>query len=116
MLKRDFNIDLIKYSSETNAGDFYDLLCSSRFRPLILQATGVTSKSATLIDNIFINDMTCHSQGGNLTSFISYRYDTTERNDLSQNTSNKKRSKFARDFRTFNNLEMNYPKLTQRLL
>ena len=44
----DFNVDLIKYASETNTGDFYDLLCPHSFRPLILQPTRVTSKTATL--------------------------------------------------------------------
>ena len=105
MLMGDFNIALIKYSSETNTGDFYDLLCSNSFRPLILQPTRVTSKSATLIDNIFINDMTCHSQGGNLTSSISDHFFQFRHTDISQTTRNKKRSKFARDFRTFNKRE-----------
>ena len=50
----DFNVELIKYASE-NPGDFYDLLCSHSFRPLILKPTLVMSKIATLIDNIFIN-------------------------------------------------------------
>ena len=67
----DFNIDLVKYETGTCIGDFYDLLCSFSFRPLILQPTRVTSKTATLIGNIFVNDMTCHSFGGNLTSSIS---------------------------------------------
>ena len=62
-LMGDFNIDLIKYASETNTGKFYDLLCSHSFRPLILQPSK-TSKTANLIDNIFINDISCHSQGG----------------------------------------------------
>ena len=38
-LMGDFNVDLIKYASDTNTGYFYDLLCSYSFRPLILQAT-----------------------------------------------------------------------------
>ena len=65
------NIDLVKYETDTHIGDFYDLLCLFCFRPLILQPTRVTSKAATLIDKIFINDMKCHSFGGNLTSSIS---------------------------------------------
>ena len=61
----DFNVDLIKYASEPNTGEFYDLLCTHSFRPLMLQPTRVTSKTATLINNIFINDISCHSSGGN---------------------------------------------------
>ena len=89
----DFNIDLIKYSSETNTGDFYDLLCSNRFRPLILQPTRVTSKPASLID---IND---------LTSSISDHFFQFCHTDISPTTSNRMRSKFVRDFRTFNKRE-----------
>ena len=55
----DFNIDLAKYSSHAQTSEFYDLLSSHGYRPLILQPTRVTSTSATLIDNIFINDMSC---------------------------------------------------------
>ena len=102
----DFNVDLIKYaSSNTNTGEFYDLLCSHSFRPLILQATRVTSKSATLIDNIFVNDMTCHSFGGNLTSSISDHYLQFSVTDLFQTPKHRKRTKFARDFRNFNKRE-----------
>ena len=43
----DFNIDFIKCASETNTGKFYDLFCSHSLRPLILQPSRVTSKTAT---------------------------------------------------------------------
>ena len=70
-LMGDFNIDLAKYSSHAETSEFNDLLSSHGYRPLILQPTRVTSTSATLIDNIFINDMRCHSTGGNITSSVS---------------------------------------------
>ena len=67
----DFNVNLLDYSKHTNISDYYDNLSSSGFRPLILQPTRVASNSSTLIDNIFINDLTCHSNGGNLVTSIS---------------------------------------------
>ena len=67
----DFNIDLSKYESEESSRDFYDTFSSFGFRPLIMQPTRVTSRSATIIDNILINDITTQSVGGNLTSTIS---------------------------------------------
>ena len=70
-LMGDFNNDLIKYASETNTGKYYDLLC---FRLLIILPSKVTSKTATLIGNIFINDISCRSQGRNITSSISDHY------------------------------------------
>ena len=70
----DYNIGLAKYCSHAETSDFYDLLSTHGYRPLILQPTGLISASATLIDNIFINDMSCHPTGGNVTSSVS---DTT---------------------------------------
>ena len=67
----DFNIDLLKYDSVNSSSDFYDLLSSYGYRPLIMQPTRVTSHSATLIDNIFINDLETQSTGGNITASIS---------------------------------------------
>ena len=57
---RDFNVDLIKYSSETKTGYIYDVLCSNSFRPLIPQPSRVKSRSVTLTDNIFINVIVTH--------------------------------------------------------
>ena len=101
----DFNVDLIKYASETNTGDFYDLLCSHSFRPLILQPTRVTSKTATLIDNIFINDISCHSFGGNLTSSISDHFSQFAQTDIFDTNIWKKKVRFSRDYRNFNKRE-----------
>ena len=71
----DYNIDLLKVESDNDTCDFYDLLSSNGFRPLILQPTRMTVRdgklSATLIDNIFVNDLDTRSIGGNLTVSIS---------------------------------------------
>ena len=67
----DFNIDLLKYDSIGSSCNFYDKVTSYGFRPLILQPTRVTMRSATLIDNIFINDIEANSNGGNITASIS---------------------------------------------
>ena len=67
----DFNVDLLKCDDDTNTGIFFDLLSSYGYRPLILQPTRVTSDSATIIDNIYINDIEARSSGGNITTSIS---------------------------------------------
>ena len=95
----------LKYAPNTNTGYFYDLLCSYSFRPLILQPTRVTSTTATLIDNIFINNMADHSDGGNLTSSISDNFFQFCQTDICQTPGNKRSSKIARDFKTFNKRE-----------
>ena len=70
----NFNIDLVKYASDTKTEELYNLLCSRNVRPLILQPTRVISYTATLIDNIFINDISCLSSGGDITVSISDHY------------------------------------------
>jgi len=70
----DFNVNLLDYSKHTSTSEYYDNISSSGFRPLILQPTRVTSRSSTLIDNIFINDLTCFSNGGNIVTSISDHY------------------------------------------
>ena len=67
----DFNVDLLKCDDDTNNGIFFDLLSSYGYRTLILQPTRVTSDSATIIDNIYINDIEARSSGGNITTSIS---------------------------------------------
>ena len=59
----DFNVDLTQYASDSKTAEFNDLMFSHSFRSLILQPTMVTS-------NIFINDITCHTVDGNITSSI----------------------------------------------
>ena len=62
----DFNIDLLKYDSNCNYRDFYNLITSNGFLPLILQPTRITDSSQTLIDNIFTNAFTHESISGNI--------------------------------------------------
>ena len=88
-LMGDFNIDLVKYASDTKTEEFYNLLCSYNFRPFILQPTRVAPRTATLIDNIFINDISCHSLGGNVTPSISDHYIQFRHNNILQNRANK---------------------------
>ena len=71
VLAGDINYDLHKYESHFATSSFYEMLSSHAYRPLILQPSRVTSKTKTLIDNIFINDITCFSTGGNITTSIS---------------------------------------------
>ncbi|XP_028408826.1 uncharacterized protein LOC114531415 [Dendronephthya gigantea] len=56
-LMGDFNIDLFKSESCDYAGNFIEQLFTSSFFPLINKATRITSHTATLIDNIFTNNI-----------------------------------------------------------
>lgn len=54
----DFNIDLLKTNSHTPSMSFVDLMFSHGFLALINRPSRITSVSNTLIDNIFVNDVT----------------------------------------------------------
>ena len=71
VLLGDYNVNLLNYENHNKTSTFYDTLSSYGYRPLILQPTRVTQDSATLIDHIFINDISCNSIGGDITSSIS---------------------------------------------
>ena len=103
ILAGDFNIDLIKYGQTTCVDTFYDLISTHGFRPLILQSTRVGSKSATLIDNISINDISCFSTGGNITHSISEHFLQFSQIDIFEKINISKKSvKYARNWRFFN--------------
>ena len=101
----DFNIDLIKYGENTSIDAFYDELSSYCFRPLILQPTRVTSRSLSLIDNIFTNDVSSFSMGGNLTSYISDHFSQFVQLDIFGKIHQKKEVKFGRNWGIFNKNE-----------
>ena len=50
-----FNIDLIKSNSDANASEFLDVIYSSNLLLHIASPPQLTSRSHTLIDNIFSN-------------------------------------------------------------
>ena len=56
-LMGDFNIDLLKIEENQHTNDILNHMFSSSFFPLISRPTRITSRSATLIDNIFVNSL-----------------------------------------------------------
>ena len=66
--RRQINIYIRKYINLLNndyhqpTGEFFDLMSSNSFLPLITRPTRVTANSATLIDNIFTNHFDCSLQ------------------------------------------------------
>ena len=53
----DFNIDLLKFETHSQILELLNLLYSFTFRPLVDKPTRITSTTATLIDNIFTNNI-----------------------------------------------------------
>ena len=98
----DFNIDLVKYDSHADTECFYEQLSSHGFRPLILQPSRITSHSATLIDNIFVNDLTSFSKGGNITCSISDHFLQFSQLDILSFSKFRNQSKKSLNWRIFN--------------
>ena len=63
----DLNIDLLKYNDNTPTKNFVDMMFSLGLYPLIDKPTRITDHSATLIDNIFTNELDSKINSGLLT-------------------------------------------------
>ena len=112
ILLGDFNIDLIKCSTDNNTSEFFNLVSSYNLLPYITLPTRITDRSQTLIDNIFSNSTSTQIISGNLTStvsdhlpqfFIYPYYNKTfipRKNDIyRRNTNNYDKANFYSDFR-----------------
>ena len=108
VLAGDFNVDLINYGQNCHVDSFYDEISSYSFRPLVLQPSRVTSKSATLIDNIFVNDLSSFSSGGNITCSISDHFSQFCFINIFEKVHSSKKAKFSRDWRNFNRERFDY--------
>ena len=71
-LMGDFNMDLLKTETDEKIGNYYDTWNSHLFVPHITLPTRITTRSKTLIDNIFSNDPDfANGVSGNFTFSIS---------------------------------------------
>ena len=104
-LMGDFNVDLLKIDQHEDSNLFYNVLTANGFRPLILQPSRVTNTSATLIDNIFINDMASKSKGGNVVSCISYHFAQFSYLDFCPKKRPNVLPKFGRSYKNFSHSE-----------
>ena len=59
----DFNINLLNEDIHVQTADFINTISSYSMCPSITRPTGITTKSATLIDNIFTNSHTKQTSG-----------------------------------------------------
>ena len=60
----DFNLNLMNHQSQSFTGEFLDALYSNMFFQLITRPTRLTCHSATLIDNISVNQFFDRSRRG----------------------------------------------------
>ena len=62
----DFNSDLLKIDIRSNYKRFYDLMSSNGLFPFILLPTRIAGDSATIVDNIFTNNLSNSIFSGNI--------------------------------------------------
>ena len=67
----DFNINFLNVDSHQPTDDFINLMTSSSLYPLISKPTCITSSTATLIDNIFTNNLEFKTNSGILYADLS---------------------------------------------
>ena len=70
-LMGDFNVNLMNYQHHQLTGQFLDGMYSNMFFPLITRPSRITSQTATLIDNIFVNNFFERSRSGLIFTDIS---------------------------------------------
>lgn len=67
----DFNVDLNDYHSNPLSSEFYELMSSHAFLPLINKSTRISSTRSSLIDNIFSNSLDLEHMSGVIQTDIS---------------------------------------------
>ena len=67
----DFNLNLLKMNSSDYVNDFVTQMYASSFYPLITKPTRITKYTATLIDNIFVNNVSKICKKGIIISDLS---------------------------------------------
>ena len=70
-LTGDFNINLLNTETDEPTSSFLNNLASNLFIPHIILPTRITTRSKTLIDNIFSNSLNSSYISGNITTSIS---------------------------------------------
>ena len=67
----NFNVNLLNYYKNRGTYEFLEKLINHNFTPQITLPSRITEKTATLLDNIFINGQTQKYNFGNITMSIS---------------------------------------------
>ena len=99
----DFNIDILKYDTNSDSAMFLDNMYENLLLPYIISPTRVTPRSQTLIDNIFSNIIEKDIISGNITTTISDHYmQFVLFKNKTKSKTNIKKAKFARNYKSLN--------------
>ena len=101
VLLGDFNIDLLKLDLHDDSSMYFDIISSFGLLPTILRPTRITSRSTTLIDNIFSNFGDIATTSGNLVCSISDHLPQFAMFDFTIDKRKEKATNFARNYKKF---------------
>jgi len=73
-LMGDFNIDLLKIKTDNKTKEFFDTMLTHGYIPQITKPTRITNQSATLIDNIFSNNIEQENNSGIIITSVADHY------------------------------------------
>ena len=102
VLMGDFNIDLLKLDLHDESSSYFDIISSFGLLPSILRPTRITSRSATLIDNIFSNFGDVKTTSGNLVCPISDHLPQFTMFNFLVDKKTEKTTAFVRNYKNFN--------------
>ena len=97
----DFNIDQLKISKKKNIRQYANMLLGSMCKCLIDLPTRVTSKSKSLIDHIYTNDIKHRINSGILVSDISDHFPVFAKISKMKSPSNQVDNYYVRDMKKF---------------
>ena len=102
----DFNVDLLKYTTGTSTAQFLDQMYSSSLIPWITSPTRISTKSKTLIDNIFSTDSPEESIFGNTITSLSDHLSQFLLFPIEKTKGIKKKEIYKRNFKSFTGNEL----------
>ena len=98
----DFNTNLLKYEKDHNAADFLDQMYSTSLVPQTISPTRITSRSRTLIDNIFSTDISENAISGDIITSISDHLAQFLFLSIDQFKTNNSKNMYQSNFKSFN--------------
>ena len=103
----DFDIDLLKYDTNTDSVTFLESMYTNFLSTYISTPTLVTTRSKTLIDNIFTNNIDDGLISGNITTTITDHYaQFLLRKDMKLQHTNQKL--FRHNFKSFSDAQFDF--------
>ena len=100
-LTGDFNMNLLSLEKDSTIDTYFETLSNNKFLPLITLPTRMTTRSKTLIDNIFYNQFSNNIISGNLTVGISDHIPQFSIIPFQSSNQIKNKPKFSRRYNKF---------------